>query len=439
MVAARVPEDLPMRPAFKFLSLASLAVLLISYFTLGPELNLPGLLSGVPVMATAFILVFGRECTPAAKLLSFKPLVFIGLISFSIYLWHQPVLAFIKVYLGTALPVPVAVLAIVGIFGLAYLSWKFIEVPFRKMHFRALGPRAIAVTTVVSILALSSFSLSAAAQVGRTALPFDQNWRDTSECFVRTGQAPAALAGKCLGGQGVILLGDSHAGALSKEFRKELGDEGIGLLTLTSPGCFPFPAVKPASEAVNCEESQKNYWGLISQFPDFPVVISTRWRSHLLGGGFDNGVGGIEKEYRKAELSSVSSQPLDEYVEHMLRNLATTRDVWLISQVPEAGWDVPRYLATKNWNYLTDGDFAIPSNAFYTQNSELFHYFDSWTQIENVYVFSPSALFCDGDQRRTCKQTLNGAVLYRDSHHPSSTMSRLIAQELRERLKTLAN
>jgi hypothetical protein len=439
MVAASFPRKIPTRAAFEFLSLAALAVLVFSYFAFGPELNLPGLVSSVPVLATACILIFGREGTVTAKLLSAKPLVFLGLLSYSIYLWHQPILAFIKVYLGTEIPVPVAVLALVGIFSLAYVSWRFIEVPFRRMSYRNLGPRSIAAATAVSIFCLSGFTVSAAAQIGRVALPFESDWQDTSECFVNSGEVEASLASECLGNRGIILLGDSHAGALSKGFREELEDAGIGLLSLTFPGCLPFPDVRPASGAVNCESSQEVYWEVIGQFPNVPVVISTRWRYHLLGGGFDNGIGGVEKKYGKAELTSVSGQTLDGYVAHMLRKLATTRDVLLISQIPEAGWDVPRYLATKNWNYLLDGDFAIPSYAFYSQNSRLFQYFDSWTQIQNLELFSPSELFCEGNLRGTCSQTLNGILLYRDSHHPSLTMSRLIAENALERLKTLAS
>ena len=439
MVAARFPRKIPMRLAFEFLSLAALAVLVFSYFAFGPELNLPGLVSTVPVLATACILIFGREGTVTAKLLSAKPLVFIGLLSYSIYLWHQPILAFIKVYLGTEIPVPVAVLALAGIFSLAYVSWRFIEVPFRRMSYRNLGPRSIAAATAISIFALSGFTVSAAAQIGRVALPFDSDWQDTSDCFVNSGQVDASLATECLGDRGIILLGDSHAGALSKGFREELEDAGIGLLSLTFPGCFPFPEVRPASGAVNCESSQEHYWDLIGRFPNVPVVISTRWRYHLLGGGFDNGIGGVEKRYGKAELISGNGQTLDGYVEQMLRKLARTRDLLLISQIPEAGWDVPRYLATKNWKYTVDGDFAIPSHAYYTQNSQLFQYFDTWTRIQNLDLVSPSELFCEDNVRGTCKQTLNGTLLYRDSHHPSLTMSRLIAEKALERLQTLAN
>ncbi|MEP4198095.1 MAG: acyltransferase family protein [Aliishimia sp.] len=110
----------------------------------------------VPVLGTALIILFAREDTSAARLLSLKPMVAIGLISFSAYLWHQPLFAFARI---TTIGVPpqwvMALLALASL-GLAALTWRFVEQPFRGNPAPILPKRApLLFTSLVGILTLT--------------------------------------------------------------------------------------------------------------------------------------------------------------------------------------------------------------------------------------------------------------------------------------------
>lgn len=92
----------------------------------------PGFLTLVPVAGICLVLAFGGAKDPAGRLLTLPPLTGIGLISYSAYLFHQPIFAFVRLA-SLEEPKPALMLAlIVPILALAWLSWRFVERPFRN-------------------------------------------------------------------------------------------------------------------------------------------------------------------------------------------------------------------------------------------------------------------------------------------------------------------
>ena len=95
----------------------------------------PGSLAIPPCSGTAFVILAGRDGTCiSSRLLSWQPVVFIGLISYSLYLWHWPVIVFQRNYAflisGGSERAQKAVMVAASLI-LATLSWKFVEQPFR--------------------------------------------------------------------------------------------------------------------------------------------------------------------------------------------------------------------------------------------------------------------------------------------------------------------
>lgn len=92
----------------------------------------PGMWTVIPVAGTALILAFARADCLTGRLLSWRPMVWIGLLSYSIYLWHQPLLAFARI--STADDPSLVLMAALALMSvpLAWISWHFVEQPFRK-------------------------------------------------------------------------------------------------------------------------------------------------------------------------------------------------------------------------------------------------------------------------------------------------------------------
>lgn len=115
------------------LSILGLGLIFVPAFVLNSDSIFPGYNALWSCLGAVFIILSGKNSDQQGlgnKLLAAKPMVFIGLLSYSMYLWHWPVFVFIK-YLGFDLDITLIGLAIGLTFILSYLSWRFVEKPFR--------------------------------------------------------------------------------------------------------------------------------------------------------------------------------------------------------------------------------------------------------------------------------------------------------------------
>ncbi|MCB0751170.1 MAG: acyltransferase, partial [Ignavibacteriae bacterium] len=115
----------------QLLSLTGLFLIFYSVVMFDKNTSFPGLHALIPTLGTVLVILSSVKGTFTHALLSFKPLVGVGLISYSTYLWHQPILALARHRaFGTLSFLELIVLCVLSIV-LGYLSWKFVEKPFR--------------------------------------------------------------------------------------------------------------------------------------------------------------------------------------------------------------------------------------------------------------------------------------------------------------------
>lgn len=134
------------------LSALGLALIVASIFLFDRETPFPSVYTLVPVAGTSLIVLYGGEGTLVSRLLSMRAFVGIGLISYSAYLWHQPLFAFARI--KSLFPPEQWLMALLSgvTFILAYGSWRFVETPFRRRGRASPGnaKRAIAGAVVVT-------------------------------------------------------------------------------------------------------------------------------------------------------------------------------------------------------------------------------------------------------------------------------------------------
>ncbi len=117
-------------------SLIGLSLILYSVFAYSKETPFPSVYAFAPTLGTVLIILCTTPLTLVGRLLITKVFVGVGLVSYSAYLWHQPLFAFYR-YANAEVDGVSIYIVLSGIsFLLAYLTWRFIETPFRKKRFR---------------------------------------------------------------------------------------------------------------------------------------------------------------------------------------------------------------------------------------------------------------------------------------------------------------
>lgn len=161
----------PRCPPKQALSLLGLAFILSAVFIFDANTPFPSRYALLPVIGTCLIVLFGNDVGLTGKLLANRTMVSLGLISYSTYLWHQPLLAFMRIRFDIQQGTTAAVLTALSSIPVAFLTWKYVETPFRTT---GTGKRTILSGT--KVLALSAvgmlcFGLTGAYLVSQSGFP----------------------------------------------------------------------------------------------------------------------------------------------------------------------------------------------------------------------------------------------------------------------------
>lgn len=266
-----------------------IGILLIGFavFTYSEGTPFPSLYALVPTVGSALILAFATQKTLVGKILSAKPFLGIGLISYSAYLWHQPLFAFARIQNDEAPSQDLlAMLALITL-PLAYLTWRFIERPFRNKH-------KFSKQTIFVLAALFSGSFAVFGWICNTdglMVRYTEKQADVlkftlydhkptfneGSCFLalNPGQKFSSFGKECASDSGVFLWGDSHAAALSYGIRNVLG----GITQYTASGCPPLK-----DSAINgrpyCAEANRFVANEISRLKPRIVILHAHWSSY---------------------------------------------------------------------------------------------------------------------------------------------------------------
>lgn len=142
-------------------ALGALGLLLIGFsvFTFDQETIHPSFSTLIPTLGTVLILLFAKDGNRTSKVLSFSPFVTIGLISYSLYLWHYALLAFGRIISFEEPSIAFVISLITAAILLSFLTWKFVEQPFRDRERVTRSQLVIFCTITIVGLSLAGFAL----------------------------------------------------------------------------------------------------------------------------------------------------------------------------------------------------------------------------------------------------------------------------------------
>ena len=275
---------------------SGLALILFAGLFYSPKTPFPGLSALLPCVGTALIIAAGTHSTTrTGQLLSTKPMVGLGLISYSLYLWHWPLVVFQRLGAllinGASAHVTQAVIFATAL-AVSYLSWRFIEEPFRRNQ-PPIPRRVLFGTTGASMVAVSAVALLILHTGGmpnrysneavRVAQYLDYNAQRQyrqGKCFITSGNNVSEFdASTCLAERSdernVLLIGDSHAAqlwwGLSNTYRQ------TNFMQATASGCLP--TLEQAARAnPNCVAIMNRvYSDFLPTHHVDQVLIAGRW------------------------------------------------------------------------------------------------------------------------------------------------------------------
>jgi peptidoglycan/LPS O-acetylase OafA/YrhL len=278
------------------LSILGIALIGGAVCLLSPDLPFPGLLALPPCVGAALIILSGRDGPSwVGRILSWRPIVFVGLISYSLYLWHWPITVLQRGGYLTLVPGQsgrIQNLAVIGAsFAIAALSWRFIEQPFRT------GPWRPSRRTLMRIAAAGTAVIAGAGIVGWSTGGFPARYSDQElriaavlsyhgrryyrvhRCFLISSSERSDFAPECLSlaatKKNYLLLGDSHAADLW--YGLDATFPAINFLQATAADCYPTVA-HSLGERSYCTRLMDGIFQkfLIAHSVD-EVVISARW------------------------------------------------------------------------------------------------------------------------------------------------------------------
>jgi peptidoglycan/LPS O-acetylase OafA/YrhL len=440
--------------------LAALGILLIGYavLTYSDSTVFPGLAALVPCLGAALVIHGAATSGPAGLLLRSRPVVFVGLISYSLYLWHWPLIVFTRYFTGHVLSPMQGVLLVVASLIVAVLSWRFVEQPFRGHSSRIARPPLFAAATTVIVAAVLFGGyvtnehglpgrLPAAAREAYSAT-YDLGRFSGPDCSIDTnGSGPSLLdvrAGKLcqLGAAGngpinFIVWGDSHSGAMAPAIDKAAADVGMRGLLAGHASCPPLPDVvlsrRNDVDTAQCAGYNAAVHDLIAE-KHIPVVFMVAyWPKYVHdaelpdeGLYFDPSVRPPVEDH---------SAPIKAAMDRTLADLKQqgTQTV-LVMDVPEMGRFVPEALA-KAVITGTTTDIAPPWSYISARQALSRSMLATAAATYGATVVDPLPAVCANGH---CNAERNGVALYKDADHITATMARSISYLYAPLFKSLA-
>ena len=408
------------------LPLLGLAMILASVFVYDKHTPFPSSYTLLPVVGTTLIILFCSASSLVGKLLTLRPMVFIGLISYSAYLWHQPLLAFYRIRFDGDFSLLLKVIILLISFGVAYLSWRYIETPFRHKASVATPQQRSRVfwTSTAAMSVLAAAGLALFLNNGFTERQSVNNQKmATLEHQVRNnyGLSPDCqsfnLSDNCKTNNNpeVLLWGDSFAMHLGGALVS--ADKNIKLIQLTQNSCPPlidFSIMRPNKKgAENCITFNHDVMAFIASTPSIKKVIISSQIAYLV----DQKAIGNNGELTSANKDEISQK----FLNTVSKVNELGREVLFVSPTPADGRDLGKCVFRKN---MFGGDLEDCSFLRSDYSDDALQAFQVTDNIKkHVNTLLLSELICDDND---CATSLNRVPIYRDKGHLSYDGAKII-------------
>ncbi len=411
----------PSRARATLCALGGAALALAAMLWLNRGTPYPGLHSLTPCLGAALLIYAGARDNPVSALLRQRWLVRIGLMSYSLYLWHWPVLSFLR-YRRIDLAGAPGVAAVAAMFALAWLSWRYVELPARRLQRAPLRQGALryyaapaAVFLLVGLVSYGTEGLpqrfSADARELLSSYSFERDL--AGDCAQRAGEyqgvSLAHLRRRCaFGADGaappsVLLYGDSHAHHFKPFVELLARRAGLRAVYFVEGSCDPLDLPPPApAPAGSCQRRNADLLRLAPQFRY--VVVAGRWQYKG------------EEALFAARLRAVA-------------RLATAAGATLVvfKDNPSVPRDLSRCVLFRKRGWIpAASDCDMSAAEVLSEQGSMDGVIDALrVELPALLVIDPKRASCDAAR---CLTSIGNTALYKDANHLNTRAAALLGQ-----------
>lgn len=432
-------------------SIFGMTLLLAGAFLLDQDLRFPGGWALVPIAGAGALLMTGKHSWINQRVLSNRLLVWIGLISFPLYLWHWPLLSFARILEASKPDWPVRAGLVAVSFVMASLTYYFLERPIRfGRHLQTKTWVLVVMMLVTGALGMATYlqngfesriaNKAVKAQLAdlKFDLPDSQGWycgsgrHDSPRCH-STGPEPT-----------VVVMGDSHALMIYSALRQRFQAKGqtIGMYG-ASDGCPPLLNVVVQDEGGDARNCLKKGSQAIQRIIDDPavkeVILTSRGPMYTTGTGF----GEVELEqfgtwvlHFSGEVKGTRKNDavFAEGLSNTLDALLTAgKKVSFLHDVPELGFDIRRCFSFRPLTITSEasGPCGVSRKDFESRTKAHRKIVDQiLAQRPAIKVIDLAEALCD---QTWCLGARDGVLFYIDDDHLSHRGADYVVKRLWDR------
>ena len=415
------------------MSWVGIALMVVPMFLYDKFTPFPGLAALPPCVGAALIIFCNhKKMSSASRLLALPPMVFIGKISYSLYLWHWPIYVFFHYTAVGELTLATKIWMLVASFVLAILSWRYVETPFRgnrllpdrKKVFRMFY--VISAVYIIFGIVVYRGSKTSGGWPGRFSdeVVKISNVANDPGCFgaisfqlVETGNFPLLVVDETkddLKTIPVLVWGDSHAWAASPAIHSMCKEYKMNVYGAVCAGFMPLLDAKLTNQKELADVNDKIF-EIADKYKIKDVIIASRWSVYPLGEPGDNNPLLVAEDGRtpKQQFEMLYKKTIERLRAKGLR-------IWVMKQVPKQRYHVPYMMANalRFGRKLSDYDFEAMSTTkaeHEARQSFVNSVIDKYS--EGVHILDPAPFlpFKNGHYL----MELDGKPLYRDDDHVS--------------------
>ncbi len=414
------------------LSTIGLVCIIFSFFLFDAKTPFPSFYTLLPVLGACLVITCATPKNIIGKLLSLPIFVSVGLLSYSLYLWHQPIFAFIRMKTFGEPSQTLFLLAILITFFFAFISYKFVETPFRKskklINLNTFKMTAQSMSFLVLfaaiILAFNGFPerFNIPYEASIQSSPMRAQCHTSSNKYLKPEQACRYSNTKTTW----AVFGDSHLVELAYSLSEKLESKGEGLLHLTFSGCAPaltFEVKKPGCHAWVRESLDY----LIEQKDIKNILVGFRASAFLFGEHDDiypkipnlNANHRFTKAYSNLSSTDAAKLYWDGYKILINTLIENDKNVVIVYPIPEIPDDINTILTPFS---LFGGPFSYDlekttSLTYYNErNRFILDRLNSLPYDNKLIAIKPTDMLC---QQTSCGAVLSNKAMYFDNNHLS--------------------